>query len=210
MSQFENNNINTRNSIDAVDSYVKSNEHPMFLALNSNEERSKLFAEGFEERFCVGKEFNSIDHLRDEAFSFGKLHNVNITTLTSSLKEGRITLHCKHGSVYRSAKKTTDVLVGTDKSRATSTSRSQCPMVIVARRNKSDLIVIRKSVSAHDHPLAQDVRTYAAFRKMEPHQMETAITLLKKHTPSAVLKVCFYFSKNYHKIKITLCFRYTI
>jgi hypothetical protein len=83
-------------------------------------------------------------------------------------------------------------------------------MLIVARRNKADLIVIEKSVSAHDHPIAQDVRTYAAFRKMEPHQMETAITLLKKHTPSAVLKVCFYFSKNYHKIKITLCFRYTI
>ncbi|CEP07708.1 hypothetical protein [Parasitella parasitica] len=44
--------------------------------------------------------------------------------------------------------------------RATSTSRSLCPMQIFGGRNKLGKIAITKSVGDHTHPLARDIRTY--------------------------------------------------
>ncbi|KAI9483957.1 MAG: hypothetical protein EXX96DRAFT_560297 [Benjaminiella poitrasii] len=123
--------------------------------VNNNEIRVQQFIAGFNSEFGVGKEFASLEELREAAIEYGKKRNV-----------GRITLKCKHLCVYRAAK-------------------------AISKRNKSGMIAITRSVGEHNHPLARDIRTYAAFRKMEPEHLSAAISMLKKHTPSAVFKV-FY------------------
>ncbi|KAI7863903.1 hypothetical protein BDF14DRAFT_1839706 [Spinellus fusiger] len=118
-----------------------------------------------------------------------------ITTVSSSFKERKISLKCKHGGVYRAAKATSDTAISQSSAkRATSTLCSLCPMHIVARRKKNGMITITRSLGEHNHPLACDVCTYAAFRKMEPKNLSIAILMLKKHTPTTVMKAlhqCF-------------------
>jgi hypothetical protein len=118
-----------------------------------------------------------------------------VTTVNSSSKEGKITLKCKHGGVYRAAKTISDApsVKDDDVRRTTSTSRFECPMRIVARRNRNGMIAITRSVGEHNHVFARDVRTYAAFRKMEREDLNAAISMLKRHTPSAVLKVIHFY-----------------
>ena len=180
------------------ETFIISNDQALFPELDSNEVRLRCFSVGFNNLFAVGKTFSSIPDLRQKAVEFGRDHNVMITTYSSSLKERKITLQCKHVHEYRAAKKTAPVPVSGDdtapvssghKSRATASSRSNYPMTIVARRNEFDMLVIKKSDSAHNHPIAIDARTYAGFRQMEPENLNTAIALLKKHSPAAVLKV---------------------
>lgn len=62
-------------------------------------------------------------------------------------------------------------------------------MFIYARRNKEGVFVYRDSCGEHNHPFANDARTYSSFRKMEANDIETAVSLLKKHTSSEVLMV---------------------
>ncbi|KAL0582075.1 hypothetical protein ABG067_008296, partial [Albugo candida] len=99
-----NNNANNNENAAPVDVDVES-EQEMFPVMNGNEERARAFLNGFNLSFSVNTVFESMDDLREKAVDFGKKYNVLITTLTSSAKEGKITLHCKHGHSYRAAKK---------------------------------------------------------------------------------------------------------
>lgn len=189
MSNIDDSNGNIETDVNLVS---ESSQQSTPKELNDSEEaRMQRFIAGFEEKFAVGKAFTSIADLRHTATDYGKLHNVAITTLTSSLKQGSITLHCKHGGKYRAAKRngTATITTESQKPRATTTSRSGCPMIINARRNGFGMITIRHSVSSHNHPIASDMRKYAAFRKMEAHHLEAAISLLRENSSSTVLEV---------------------
>lgn len=72
------------------ESLVDSNDQGMLPELDSSGVRTVCFSKGFDIRFAVGEEFNSIVDLREKAVNFGKDHNVMITTYKSSLKEGKI------------------------------------------------------------------------------------------------------------------------
>jgi hypothetical protein len=191
MSDFDMSDFNKTNAQTDFNN-VESNVMPV---LNSSEIRSQQFTEGFNLLFGVGKEFTSLNELREKAVEYGKNHNVVVTTVNSSSKEGKITLKCKHGGVYRAAKTISDApsVKDDDVRRTTSTSRFECPMRIVARRNRNGMIAITRSVGEHNHVFARDVRTYAVFRKMEREDLDAAISMLKRHTPSAVLKVIHFY-----------------
>ncbi|CEP09236.1 hypothetical protein [Parasitella parasitica] len=165
-----------------VDSATTSEQTGLMPVVNYNEFRVNKFLNGFNQQLGMGKEFDSIEQLREAAVAYGKDLKVLITTADSSFARGVITLQCKHGGVYRAAKSSRNSAASDDVAkRATSTSPSLCPMQIV-RGNKLGKIAITKSVGGHSHPLAHDVRTYAAFRKMDPENLNAAIALLKKHS----------------------------
>lgn len=76
----------------------------MFANLVGNEKRTQNFITGFNERFKVQTSFTTMDSLRDQAAEYGERYNVFITIFSSLIEEGKIKLHCKHGSGYRAAK----------------------------------------------------------------------------------------------------------
>ncbi|CEP10143.1 hypothetical protein [Parasitella parasitica] len=115
--------------------------------VNNNETHVKKFLNGFNQQFGVGKEFASIEEFREAAVAYGKEINVVITTAISSPARGVITLQCKHDGVYKAAKSSRNSVLRMMWQRATSTSRSLCPMQIFGRRNKLCKIVITKSVT---------------------------------------------------------------
>lgn len=183
-------NSNEQDDEVLAETHVVCSKQETVPEIDSNETRLFQFSEGFQKKFVLGKKYASISELRQEAVEFGKEHNVMITTHKSSLKRGYIFLQCKHGYDYREAKKTTtDVSKNQKKKRNTSTARSDCPMSIEARTDRFGSVIVKKAVSAHNHPLARDIRTYAGFRKLNSRDLETAVAMLKQHPASAVLKV---------------------
>ncbi|RCH95759.1 hypothetical protein CU098_001258, partial [Rhizopus stolonifer] len=121
----------------------------------------------FYERFTVGRMFDTLEDLRNEAYEYGRKHNVALTTSKSD--KTKIYLICKHGGQYRRNNKRPPP--GTVKPRIRRSQKTGCACMIYARYCRGSFWVIRKSVGEHNHPIADDPSAYAMYRSLTPEQL---------------------------------------
>jgi hypothetical protein len=141
----------------------------------------------FYERFSTGKIFQSLEALRNAAFDYGRKYNVAITTSKSD--KTKIYLICKHGGQYRqnaNRKRAAALALKRQekciKPRQRRSQKQGCCCLIYARRFKGQHWTIRKSQAQHNHQIAQDPRTYAMYRALQPEHLSTVHELLKENT----------------------------
>ncbi|CAO3656231.1 unnamed protein product [Mucor hiemalis] len=153
MSESSNNmNHESDNANPQNDVAIVSEQESIMPVIDNNEVRAQQFTAGFNNHLGAGKEFVSLIALRELAVEYEKEQYVVIVTSNSLFKEDKMTLKCKHGGAYRAAKKAEDPssVPTVAVHRATSTSRSDCPMNIVARKQKNGLYVIKSSSGEHN------------------------------------------------------------
>lgn len=164
-------------------------EHLVKLIEKMNQEWEDLFFEG--------AVFDSTSTLREAATSFAARYNMVIVT-ASHKPNVKILLTCKHGGGYRSHRKKKTEMTTTENNddgeakavRNRKSMKSNCPCMIKARYDlEIKKAVILKSVSGHNHPLAEDARTYALNRRLDVGNFNLARTMLKTNKPAVVLKV---------------------
>ncbi|KAI8083347.1 uncharacterized protein B0P05DRAFT_536980 [Gilbertella persicaria] len=131
----------------------------------------------FYERFTVGRMFDTLEDLRNEAYEYGRKHNVALTTSKSD--KTKIYLICKHGGQYRRNNKRPPP--GTVKPRIRRSQKTGCACMIYARYCRGSFWVIRKSVGEHNHPIADDPSAYAMYRSLTPEQLLMVHRLLREH-----------------------------
>lgn len=131
----------------------------------------------FYEKFEAGKVYQSLEELRSTSYEYGRKHNVALTTSKSD--KTKVYLICKHGGHYRK-----NVNRKEDKPAKTRVRKSQkngCSCLIYARWcKKNNFWKIRKSIAEHNHPIAEDPRTYAMYRSLEPDQLSFVHRKLKQ------------------------------
>lgn len=140
----------------------------------------------FYERFKTGKIFQSLEELRNAAFDYGRKYNVAITTSKSD--KTKIYLICKHGGQYRqnaNRKRAAALALKRQekciKPRMRRSQKQGCCCLIYARRFKTQHWTIRKSEAQHNHQIAQDPRTYAMYRALQPEHLSTVHELLREN-----------------------------
>lgn len=143
----------------------------------SNAQDSTLLSE-FYERFAQGKMFQTLQELRAAAYDYGRRHNVALTTSKSD--KTKVYLICKHGGQYRKNNKRpqSDKPV---KPRIRRSQKTGCACMIYARCCRGSFWIIRKSVAEHNHPIADDPRTYAMYRSLSPEHLLVVHKLLREH-----------------------------
>ncbi|KAG2203221.1 hypothetical protein INT46_002503 [Mucor plumbeus] len=132
----------------------------------------------FYEKFAMGRMFQTLEELRAEAFEYGRKHNVALTTSKSD--KTKVYLICKHGGHYRKNNKRPSE----DKTIRPRIRRSQktgCACMIYARCCRGSFWIIRKSIGEHNHPIAEDPRTYAMYRSLSPEHLLLVHRLLREH-----------------------------
>ncbi|KAG2211893.1 hypothetical protein INT47_004580 [Mucor saturninus] len=125
----------------------------------------------FYETFPTGQVFDSLASLRSTALEYGKKYNVALTTSKSD--KTKVYLICKHGGYYRkNIKKATSPDKPMVKTRIRKSLKNGCSCLIYARyEKKGDFWTVRKSIGEHNHPIAEDPRTYAMYRSLEPEHL---------------------------------------
>ena len=138
----------------------------------------------FYERFATGNMFPSLADLRTAAYEYGKKYNVALTTSKSD--KTKVYLICKHGGHYRQNekrdKKKTEAAVPDKevKPRVRRSQKTGCECMIYARCSRDSFWMIRKSVAEHNHPIAEDPRTYAMYRSLSPENLLIVHRLLRE------------------------------
>ncbi|ORE03882.1 hypothetical protein BCV72DRAFT_212414 [Rhizopus microsporus var. microsporus] len=138
----------------------------------------------FYERFATGNMFPSLADLRTAAYEYGKKYNVALTTSKSD--KTKVYLICKHGGHYRQNekrdKKKTEIAVPDKevKPRVRRSQKTGCECMIYARCSRDSFWMIRKSVAEHNHPIAEDPRTYAMYRSLSPENLLIVHRLLRE------------------------------
>jgi hypothetical protein len=155
----------------AMDTTTNTNEH------KSNENGSTLLTE-FYERFAQGKMFQTLEELRTAAYDYGRRHNVALTTSKSD--KTKVYLICKHGGQYRKNNKRppSDKPI---KPRIRRSQKTGCACMIYARCCRGSFWIVRKSIGEHNHPIADDPRTYAMYRSLSPEHLLAVHKLLREH-----------------------------
>ncbi|KAI9251243.1 hypothetical protein BY458DRAFT_524010 [Sporodiniella umbellata] len=144
---------------------------------------NSIMMEDFKEQFATGRMFNSLAELRTVAYEYGKKYNVALTTSKSD--KTKVYLICKHGGHYRqnrrAVKENENLKAEKDiRTRVRKSQKTGCKCMVYARRCKESFWVIRKSVAEHNHPIAQDPRTYAMYRSLSPENLLVVHRLLKE------------------------------
>lgn len=156
----------------------------------------------WEKLFYKGAKFETTSSLREHAQEFAGRHDF-IKIVTKRHREQQdITLTCKHGGQYRNHHKKSegsgmaaDSKEETKKVRKRKSMKTDCPCLIYAKYDLNiKKVEIMNSVFIHNHPLAEDPRTYAVNRKLDANKFELAQTLLKTNKPATVLKVIIILS----------------
>lgn len=136
----------------------------------------------FYEKFSAGKIYQTLEELRTTAYEYGRRHNVALTTSKSD--KTKVYLICKHGGHYRKNvnKKRPPPKDDTKsiKTRIRKSQKNGCSCLIYARCCKNSFWTIRKSIGEHNHPIADDPRTYAMYRSLEPDQLSFVHKKLKE------------------------------
>ncbi|KAI9473893.1 MAG: hypothetical protein EXX96DRAFT_487564 [Benjaminiella poitrasii] len=132
----------------------------------------------FYERFATGRMFQTLEELRTEAYEYGRKHNVALTTSKSD--KTKIYLICKHGGQYRKNTKRSQTNKAV-KPRIRRSQKTGCACMIYARCCRGSFWIIRKSVGEHNHPIAEDPRTYAMYRSLSPEHLLVVHRLLREH-----------------------------
>lgn len=153
----------------------------------------KAMRQEWQEKFKTGSVYESTYSLRDAVSAFAASFNLGVSTASHKPLK-KIEIICKHGGSYRNHHKKDDSLKGdanqSRKPRKTKSTKTGCPCSISAKYDVSLMkVIITSSIFAHNHPLAEDVRTYALNRKLEVNNFDLARTLLKSNKPAVVLKV---------------------
>ncbi|CEP11091.1 hypothetical protein [Parasitella parasitica] len=138
----------------------------------------------FYDKFAVGRMFQTLDELRNEAFEYGKKHNVALTTSKSD--KTKIYLICKHGGQYRKNNKR-PVPGKNVKPRIRSSHKIGCPCMIYARCCRGSFWVVRKCVGEHNHPIAEDPRTYSMYRCLSDEHLLVVRRLLREHVGNSFI-----------------------
>lgn len=160
--------------------------------------RDSMHAE-FNTTFAVGKQYESRAELQNAILTFGKKYNVVFSIASSHPGKGQYYYICKHGGFKRVIGKSgnDEDVVGTvnltekvsvvseEKSvYKKSTQKFLCPAII----NVFGLAVT-KSNMIHNHPISQDVTTYAIHRKQGPEIMDRIYSLLSSGHKDPVTSV---------------------
>ncbi|KAI7904717.1 uncharacterized protein BX663DRAFT_503277 [Cokeromyces recurvatus] len=132
----------------------------------------------FYERFAMGRMFQTLEELRTEAYEYGRKYNVALTTSKSD--KTKIYLICKHGGHYRKNTKRPQTNK-TIKPRIRRSQKTGCACMIYARCCRGSFWIIRKSIGEHNHPIAEDPRTYAMYRSLSPEHLLIVHRLLREH-----------------------------
>lgn len=147
----------------------------------------------FNSQFEIGKQFDSRKDMEEAVSAFGKKFNVVFSIRNSHPSKGQFHYICKHGGVKReTTKKDEDESIETidltnnkestvedkttpveKKTYKKSTQKFECPAAI----NIFKLKVTTAHVE-HNHPISQDVTTYAIHRKQSPKTMELIYSIL--------------------------------
>lgn len=200
-SQSSNHNTSDKHSAQPVDSRANNLEPD---ALQQNwilnvgqeylKEKVELMKQEWDILFKVGVIYDTTYSVFSAALAFAEKHNI-VMTIASHHSPNDIEITCKHGGIYRSHKKketSSPQTIGTEtkKTRKRKSMKTGCPCIIIAKYVPSIMKVeITQSVFKHNHPLAEDPRTYALNRRLDVNQFDTAKQLLKKHKPASVLQV---------------------
>lgn len=185
MADFAQQTLLDVNSQPLIQNIMDMNHHlsesitPTELVPTSNvlDPNSPIISE-FYEKFPTGRMFQSLEALRSETYEYGRKHNVALTTSKSD--KTKIYLICKHGGQYRkNTKKSTSNRVV--KPRVRRSQKTGCACMIYARCCRGSFWIIRKSVGEHNHPIADDPRTYAMYRSLSPENLLVVHRLLREH-----------------------------
>lgn len=140
----------------------------------------------FYERFSAGKVYQSLQELRSAAFEYGRRYNIAITTSKSD--KTKVYLICKHGGQYRpnaNRKRAAALALRREEKsirpRIRKSQKQGCCCLIYARCSKGTHWTIRKSVAQHNHAIAQDPRTYAMYRSLQPEHLLSVHRYLKEN-----------------------------
>lgn len=154
-----------------------------------------MYAE-FNELFKIGKCFESVTTLKATIKSFGGKYNVVFSVEDSHPKRGQFLFICKHGGLKRdtlstigdSEKEDIEVIDLTVENGATNqengetavkkryrknTQKHECPAYI-----RLSSLTVKAAHPGHDHPIPQDFKTYAIYRKQSPEIMEKIYSIL--------------------------------
>jgi hypothetical protein len=146
--------------------------------ITNNAQGSTTLLSEFYERFSQGRMFQTLEELRTAAYDYGRRHNVALTTSKSD--KTKVYLICKHGGQYRKNNKRpqSDKPV---KPRIRRSQKTGCACMIYARCCRGSFWIIRKSIGEHNHPIADDPRTYAMYRSLSPEHLLAVHKLLREH-----------------------------
>lgn len=170
----------------------------------------------FNLQFAINKRFDSKEELRKAVSTFGRKFNVVFSIKNSHPKNGEFHYICKHGGMKRDRAdrskdlseivdeideeiETIDTTVANNSGQQTSnqvsgkqqykksTQKFNCPAFF-----KLYDLTVRSSHMLHNHPVSQDVTTYALHRKQSPEVMERIYSILSgghKDPVSSVMEV---------------------
>lgn len=174
--------------------------------------RESMHAE-FNRIFGVGKQFENREELNESILKFGKTFNVVFSIDDSHPKKGQFLYICKHGGIKREEKRDPDVIDLVNCSSGfeqevdkipykKSMQKFSCPAFISTFN-----FTVTKNRMGHNHPISQDVTTYAIHRKQPPEIMQLIYTWLssghKDPTTSAMdvnMKIDYYPSSNMYRM----------
>ncbi|KAG2196983.1 hypothetical protein INT47_006930 [Mucor saturninus] len=138
----------------------------------------------FNRTFAVDKHFETREELKNAISTFGKEYNVVFSIKDSHPGKGQYAYICKHGGFKRDLGKKDTTLVDEvteeiiDLSQNVScvpeakpifqksTQKFLCPASITLFG-----LTVTKNTMIHNHPISQDVTTYAIYRKKSPEIM---------------------------------------
>ncbi|KAI9028989.1 hypothetical protein CLU79DRAFT_522639 [Phycomyces nitens] len=114
--------------------------------------------------FSIGKEFESISHLREAAQEYGNKYDIVFTTESS--KKAQIKMICKHAGQYREKREKGEKESSPEAQRKSIYKDSQkigCPCFIYARKNRLGWVTVRKQEAGHSH-LVRPQKSYSGHR----------------------------------------------
>ncbi|KAG2191822.1 hypothetical protein INT47_006653 [Mucor saturninus] len=163
--------------------------------------RDSMHAE-FNRTFAVDKHFETREELKNAISTFGKKYNVVFSIKDSHPGKGQYAYICKHGGFKRDLGKKDTTLVDEvteeiiDLSQNVScvpeaktifqksTQKFLCPASITLFG-----LTVTKNNMIHNHPISQDVTTYAIHRKQSPEIMARIYSLLSSGHKDPVTSV---------------------
>ena len=133
--------------------------------------RDNMYAE-FNNTFEVGKKFETREDLKVAIRDFGKKYNVIFSIEDSHPTKGQFAYICKHSGTKRDVEATSKD-VPEKKQYKKRTQKFLCPAFINLYG-----FVVTDTEMAHNHPISQDVTTYALNRKQSPAVMQKILSIL--------------------------------
>ncbi|KAI8888576.1 hypothetical protein K501DRAFT_329703 [Backusella circina FSU 941] len=134
---------------------------------SSSDPNPSHITQDFNDSFPEGKEYKTLEALRQDIDDYGKKYNIVMSVKNSNYRS--IHLWCKHGGQYRKGKKKvvdadTGTEVETARLRQKRTQRQGCLCFVKARYLRG-LWVIDTSFGEHNHVLPANKNVYSIHRK---------------------------------------------